>query len=127
MRLNCRGEGCSASLEVGDAVLPFATYTCKNHVGRKSENKTRFQEIQFDPRIGEGVDPRGYESGRGPNIRGRKSSESPEGRQASKENRERAGEKIKAVLKGHENSDKILKILNEDSRGANSGVTKVDE
>ena len=63
MRLNCRGEGCQASIEVGNGVLPFATYTCKNCVAKKSDDKVRFQESQFDPQIGNGTDPRVYERG----------------------------------------------------------------
>jgi hypothetical protein len=128
MRLFCRGEGCQASIEVGDSVAPFASYTCKLHVGKKSDDKTRFQEVQFDPAIGSGTDPRAYEKGSG--FRGRaRASNSPRRERSGKgiTPRKRFIAKVGPVLVGHENVDKILKILNEDIRDANSGITRKDE
>ena len=109
MRLNCRGEGCQASIEVGEA-LPFATYTCKNHVAKKSENKLRFQESQFDPRIGSGTDPKAYERG---HAASRGSARPSSGSRAG--SKKRNLEKLEKALTGHENREQIIKILKKDN------------
>lgn len=129
MRLFCRGEGCQASIEICESVAPFANYTCKIHVGKKSDDKMRFQEVQFDPTIGSGTDPRAYEKGVGfrgrPGVSKHGSRRDRSGKGTTP--RKRFIAKIGPVLVGHENADKILKILNEDIRDANSGITRKDE
>lgn len=114
MRLNCRGEGCQASIEVGDA-LPFATYTCKNHVAKKSENKVRFQESQFDPRIGNGTDPKAYERGHGVTR-----SHPTGGSSGSRTGKKKNIEKLEKSLVGHENREQIIKILKKDNTEDNA-------
>jgi hypothetical protein len=114
MRLTCRGEGCQASIEVGNA-LPFATYTCKNHVAKKGDDKIRFQESQFDPKIGSGTDPKAYERGHAMSR-----SSHPAGSAGSRASKKKSMEKVEKALVGHENREQIISILKKDNAEDNS-------
>ena len=131
MIIHCNYPGCLAQIEVNEDVSPKVGYTCRKHTG-VGEDKVRFQESQFDPGIGSGADPKFYERGSGfKTTRGQRPEMSRiNGRSEEARNRptgspkrfsERIIEKAKSELSGHENADKILKILREDIRDNNSG------
>ena len=64
MTLYCQVKGCKSTLEINDLVSPAALYSCREHT-EKGEDKVRFQEVQFDPTVGSGIDPKAYERGSG--------------------------------------------------------------
>jgi hypothetical protein len=126
MIIACSTLDCPAVIEVPGPVSPTATYTCRKHTGQ-AEDKVRFQESQFDPQIGAGTDPKSYERGAGrfgTHQSGRAETGKVQPISTSKSYRKRIVEQAKIELAGHENSKEILKILNADTRDANSGTTK---
>lgn len=131
MTLYCQTEGCPATIEVNESVSPAVKYVCREHTGRK-ENDVRFQDSQFDPKIGAGTDPKAYERGQGFFGKGRRSEinrttgrpESSRPTGSVKRYSENVIAKAAEELAVHENRDEILKVLREDIRDGNSGANR---
>ncbi len=129
MKLQCVTTGCHNSVEVYRPVSPIVNYLCREH-SMLGIPQIHFQEVQFDPQLGSGVDPKSYERGHsgfrmsaGKKIR--KSEETNrKPYESSRARRERVQREIAAELAEHENKKKILDILNEDTRQHNSGLAK---
>jgi hypothetical protein len=122
MKLNCQVVGCSQSVEVPGPVSKEMRYTCREHTV-KAEDSVRFQEYQFDPLIGDGADPKMYETKNhlfkgakkpGPTVR------------SSGRLRKKKFKRLAALLLGHVNADKILAVLKTDIRKTTS-ENKTDE
>ncbi len=111
MILHCNEPGCLASIVVLEDAMPGATYTCRKHTPI-GENDIHFQPCQFYPEMGAGTDPRAYET--------RKDSKRAIGGSRSGRPRKKRLAKIKELLAGHENADKIMHILQVEIRDGNS-------
>lgn len=127
MIITCTGIGCLAKIEIAGHVSPSATFTCRDHVKKAADNE-RFQETQFDSKIGSGTDPKAYERGYVGFGQSRKANmlvqDGKVNTPITKSYKRLMIEKAEAELAGHENSKEILKILNQDVRDSNSGTAK---
>lgn len=126
-RINCSYKDCQTFIETPEPVTPVARYTCRQHVGKNSAADLHFQDSQFDPRIGDGADPRAYERG---TFGSRKSGERDNtdvprhGTNAPRKFVDKIIRKAGPELTNHDNKDEIIEILKEDVRDQNVGVTK---
>lgn len=128
-KITCSFKDCRVFLETAEPVASVVRYTCRQHVGKNLGKELRFQETQFDPRVGDGTDPRAYERGGSvfPNRARKNTDEIRAGGVAPKKFVDRIIKKAGPELQNHENRAEITEILKEDIRDANSGIAKSEE
>ena len=128
MMYKCFNSDCPATISISESVSSKFKFACRDHVKRAADNE-RFQETQFDSKIGPGTDPKVYERGYVGFGQSRKAKMLVQDGKANtpvftKSYKRLMIEKAEAELAGHENSKEILKILNQDVRDSNSGTAK---
>ena len=107
MILGCTAKDCLTVIDVSERVSMSATFTCRLHT-KPGTDDVRFQTYQFDDKlIGSGTDPRAYEQRPQPKKTARKFPKT--GRP-----RRKKFEKLKTLLEGVPNADRILQVLKQD-------------
>ena len=121
MLVTCHAESCNSVISVDGPISSGFQYTCRNHAV-KDESVVHFQDHQFDRSLGRGFNPREYESGSSfrTSVKKRSGMSPAEQNRRGRVNKLRLIEKAAPALAENKNADKILKILTEDVRDANS-------
>ncbi len=122
MIILCHVENCNSAINIDESPISSSfQYTCRNHTV-KDETVLHFQDHQFDRGLGKGFNPGEYENGASFRTRPKKRG----GMSPAEQNRRGRENKLRLIARAapdlaeNKNADKILKILTEDIRDANS-------